>query len=120
MNACFQLAYIGPGGPEFVVVMLVLLVLFGAKDAPRMLRKLNEFIVHLRTTAENFKREVMFSDLDDRFPDPPEYDDGEAEYEVCEFDGDDDASQPYEDECVALPDAEDKPVVLESEEKHAQ
>ena len=59
----FQLAFIGPGGPEFLVVMLVLLMMFGAKDAPRILRKLNEIINQIRNTADGFKREVMYGDL---------------------------------------------------------
>ncbi len=59
----FQLAYLGPGGPEFMIVMLVLLVMFGAKDAPRILRKLNEIINSVRNTADGFKREVMYGDL---------------------------------------------------------
>lgn len=59
------MAFIGPGGPEFLVVMLVLLLLFGAKDAPRMFRKLNEIINSVRNTAEGFKREILYSDIDD-------------------------------------------------------
>jgi len=72
-DALFQLAYIGPGGPEFMMIMLVLLVMFGAKDAPRILRKLNEFINHIRTTADSFKREVMYGDLHDKPYTPPDY-----------------------------------------------
>ena len=59
----FHLAFIGPGGPEFLVVMLVLLLMFGAKDAPRIFRKLNEIINQIRNTADGFKREVMYGDL---------------------------------------------------------
>lgn len=59
-----HLAFIGPGGPEILVVMLVLLLMFGAKDAPRIFRKLNDILNQFRSTAENFKREVMYSDLD--------------------------------------------------------
>ncbi len=58
-----QFGFIGPGGPEFLVVMLVLLMMFGAKDAPRILRKLNEIINQIRSTADGFKREVMYGDL---------------------------------------------------------
>lgn len=59
----FQLAYIGPGAPEFVVVALVLLLLFGAQDAPRMFRKLNHMLGQLRHTAEHFKQEIMYGDV---------------------------------------------------------
>lgn len=65
----FHLAYLGPGGPEFLVIMLVLLVMFGAKDAPRILRKLNEIINQIRNTADGFKREVMYGDLNPSSPD---------------------------------------------------
>lgn len=64
MEQCFfHFAFIGPGGPELLVVMLVLLLMFGAKDAPRILRKLNEFFSQIRNTADGFKREVMYGDL---------------------------------------------------------
>lgn len=63
INGSHHLAFIGPGGPEILVVMLVLLLLFGAKDAPRIFRKLNDMLNHFRSTAESFKREVMYSDL---------------------------------------------------------
>jgi len=62
-DALFQLAFIGSGGPEILVVMLVLLLLFGSKDAPRIFRKLNEIINQIRNTADGFKREVMYGDL---------------------------------------------------------
>ncbi|HSR87967.1 MAG TPA: twin-arginine translocase TatA/TatE family subunit [Pontiella sp.] len=73
-----HLAFIGPGGPEILVVMLVLLLMFGAKDAPRIFRKITDLLNQFRTTAENFKREVMYSDIgDDAKPDymAGEYDD---------------------------------------------
>lgn len=46
-----------------LLVMLVLLLLFGSKDAPRMFRKLNDILSQIRRTAENFKREIMYGDL---------------------------------------------------------
>ncbi|WP_372845075.1 hypothetical protein [Pontiella sp.] len=98
------LAFIGPGGPEFLVVMLVLLLMFGSKDAPRIFRKINEMINSIRNTAESFKREIMYSDLgvdeptrpvydktDDDHDDDYEYDDGydpyESDYSDDTFDG---------------------------------
>ena len=64
MEQCLShLAFIGPGGPELLVVMLVLLLMFGAKDAPRILRKINELFSQIRNMADGFKREVMYSDL---------------------------------------------------------
>lgn len=64
----FQLAYIGPGASEFVVVALVLLMLFGSKDAPRIFRKMNETLGRLRNTAENLKHEILYGDLKDDEP----------------------------------------------------
>ncbi len=55
--------------------MLVLLMMFGAKDAPRILRKLNEIINQIRNTADGFKREVMYGDLNAEKPssdEPPD------------------------------------------------
>jgi len=94
-------AFIGPGGPEFIVVMLVLLLMFGAKDAPRIFRKLNEMINSLRSTADGFKREIMYGDLNSDATDPvadhhdPEY----AEY-IYEEDymGEDELEKDYSDE----------------------
>jgi Sec-independent protein translocase protein TatA len=64
-GALIHFAFIGPGGPEFLLIMLVLVMMFGAKGAPRILRKLNEIINQIRSTADGFKREVMYSDLSD-------------------------------------------------------
>lgn len=96
MEQCFlHLAFIGPGGPEFLLVMLVLLIMFGAKDAPRILRKLNEIINQIRNTADGFKREVMYGDLssdtpsyEDDYSDEDDYS-GEGDY----FDEDDDSAE---------------------------
>lgn len=63
LNGLNHLAFIGPGGPEILVVMLALLLMFGAKDAPRIFRKLSDMLNKFRSTAESFKREVMYSDL---------------------------------------------------------
>lgn len=62
-DGLFQPAFIGPGGPEILLVMLVLLVLFGAKDAPRMFRRMNDFLNQIRRTADHFKREIMYGDI---------------------------------------------------------
>jgi len=70
-DGLFHFAFIGPGGPEFLLVMLVLLLMFGAKDAPRILRKLNEIFNQIRNTADGFKREVMYGDI---HASPPVYD----------------------------------------------
>jgi len=104
----FSLGFIGPGGPEFLVVMLVLLMMFGAKDAPRILRKLNEIINQIRNTADGFKREVMYGDLTpDTYSEPPEFDDDE-------FHLDEEFQELEEDE------GEDEPVQEDAEEPGAE
>ena len=59
----FHPAFIGPGGPELIVVMLVLILMFGAKDAPRIFRSINEIINRMRNMADTVRREVMYGDL---------------------------------------------------------
>jgi Sec-independent protein translocase protein TatA len=93
----FHLAYLGPGGPEFLLIMLVLLVMFGAKDAPRILRKLNEIVNQVRNTADSFKREVMYGDL---HTDTPSYETPDEHDEDYGYDDDD---YYAEDACEAEP-----------------
>jgi Sec-independent protein translocase protein TatA len=110
----FQLAYLGPGGPEFLLIMLVLLLMFGAKEAPRILRTINEFINHIRSTADGFKREVMYGDLK---AEPPEDEDEEEDFDASDFDedlehnedfdyGDEDAGEQAPGDIERKPDAE--------------
>lgn len=96
----FHLAFIGPGGPEFLVVMLVLLMMFGAKDAPRILRKLNEIISQIRNTADGFKREVMYGDLN---TDTPAY-----SSETTDDGSDHDDDYDYEEEYYGYGDEDDE------------
>jgi Sec-independent protein translocase protein TatA len=108
-DSLFQIAFIGPGGPEFLLVMLVLLIMFGAKDAPRILRKLNEIINQIRNTADGFKREVMYGDLSN---DVPSYeDDDSAEY--GDFTEDDDAAENdhFAEDDGSEGDSQDEPVL---------
>jgi sec-independent protein translocase protein TatA len=117
LNGFSHLAFIGPGGPEILVVMLVLLLMFGAKDAPRIFRRLNDILNQFRSTAESFKREVMYSDLgNDPEPDRTagEYDDYGVGSQECDLDSDqepddavitDDRPSGDEGEPDAVPDA---------------
>lgn len=76
-----QLGFIGPGGPELIVVMLVLIMVFGAKDAPKIFRKINEFMASVRNTADSFKREIMYGDLNtDSVADDMSYEDDDYDY----------------------------------------
>ena len=66
------LGFISPGGSEMLVIMLALLMLFGAKDAPKILRKFYDFTAYLRRMADEFKHELMYSDLETDKPSEPE------------------------------------------------
>ncbi len=96
-EASVQFAFIGPGGPELIVVMLVLIVMFGAKDAPKMFRKINEFMSHIRNTAEGFKREIMYGDLNSE-PTAAEQSASEEAYDFVDDDHDEDYEYYGEDE----------------------
>ena len=107
LDSLTTVGFIGPGGPEFLVVMLVLLLMFGAKDAPRIFRKLNEMLNSVRNTADGFKREIMYGDVhqdvappDDEYTDDyggEYYDDSyvdDGEHELV----DEDVERDYSDE----------------------
>jgi len=85
-SAMLHLGFISPGGGELLVIVLVLIMLFGAKDAPRILRKMQDFFDELRRIANSFRHDMLYSDLYPETPlDPapdPAYE--EAEYEVDE------------------------------------
>ena len=73
-SSLFQLAYLGPGGLEMFIIILVMLLLFGSKDAPKMMRKMQDVISKIRNSANQFKQEIMYSDLDDELEDAEPYD----------------------------------------------
>lgn len=59
----------GIDGPEFVVILIVLIVVVGPKDLPKMLKALGKATARMRATANEFRRqfdEAMHeADLDD-------------------------------------------------------
>lgn len=65
MNAVVQpvLGFLAPGGGEMIVVMLALLLLFGPKEAPRILRKLLDALRKIQRTAVDFKGQILAGDL---------------------------------------------------------
>lgn len=67
------IAFISPGGGELLLVLLVLILLFGAKDAPRILRTIQEFIDKTQRTAASFRYKIMYGDLHDTSVSPPPY-----------------------------------------------
>ncbi len=114
-DGLFHFAFIGPGGPEFLLVMLVLLLMFGAKDAPRILRKLNEIFNQIRNTADGFKREVMYGDI---HADPPVYDEP-TEYDE-EYEPDDEEFFGDSEETLTPEEPEEEPEISGNEDGDAR
>ena len=63
MNS-WPLAFLAPGGGEMLVVMLALLLLFGPKDAPRILRRILDFLRQVQQSANRFKNQLLSAPLD--------------------------------------------------------
>ncbi|MFA6173706.1 MAG: twin-arginine translocase TatA/TatE family subunit [Kiritimatiellales bacterium] len=57
------IAFFAPGGGELIVVMLALLLLFGPKDAPRILRSIQNVLNKLQRAAADFRYKLMYEDL---------------------------------------------------------
>lgn len=56
-------AFIAPGGSEFLLIMLVLILLFGAKDAPRIFRSIHNALDKMQRAAASFRYKIMYSDF---------------------------------------------------------
>jgi len=63
-------AFIAPGGGEMILILLVLILLFGAKDAPRILRNIQNSLNKLQRTAADFRYKLMYGDLHGNNPGP--------------------------------------------------
>ena len=57
------IAFLAPGGGEMLVVMLALLLLFGPKDAPRILRRSLEVLRKVQQSANRFKNDLLSASL---------------------------------------------------------
>lgn len=57
------IAFFAPGGGELIVVMLALLLLFGPKDAPRILRGIQAVLNKLQRAAADFRYKLLYEDL---------------------------------------------------------
>ncbi|MCC7300642.1 MAG: twin-arginine translocase TatA/TatE family subunit [Verrucomicrobia bacterium] len=56
-------AFMALGGGELIVIMLALLLLFGPKDAPRILRSIQNVLNKLQRAAADFRYKLMYDDL---------------------------------------------------------
>ena len=74
-----ELAFISPGGGELIIIMLVLILLFGAKDAPKVFRSIQTFLDKMQRSAADFRYKMMYGDIHANTADEEPYD-VEADY----------------------------------------
>lgn len=72
------IAFISPGSGELIIIMLALILLFGAKDAPRILRTIQTFLDKMQRSAADFRYKMMYGDLHQNTTDESPYDVEEA------------------------------------------
>lgn len=89
-------AFISPSGGELIMVMLVLILLFGSKDAPRIFRSIQTFIDKVQRTASDFRYKMMYGDLQSETPEeapmqPADVEPVDAPYDIEEDDHCDEA-----------------------------
>ncbi len=106
-------AFIAPGGGEMILILLVLILLFGAKDAPRILRNIQNSLNKLQRTAADFRYKLMYGDLHT----PPPGDPSAGESSDTDDDDDEDPDDHYdEDEMLSAP-APGEPAALSPDSK---
>ena len=58
-----NLALIGPiGGPEMIMIFVVILLLFGAKKLPELARGIGKSMGEFKKAREEFEREITLSE----------------------------------------------------------
>ena len=66
MNA-MQLAFIGPiGGPEMIMIFVVILLLFGAKKLPELARGVGKSMGEFKKARDEFEREITRTEEETR------------------------------------------------------
>ena len=58
------LAFSMPGGPELIFILVIVLLLFGAKKLPELARGLGQSLGEFKKAREEFEREVHKSATD--------------------------------------------------------
>lgn len=79
------MSFISPGGGELVLIMLALIMLFGAKDAPKVLRKIQQVLDKTQRAAASFRYKIMYGDIQNSSPPEKPYD-AEKDYPEDESD----------------------------------
>jgi sec-independent protein translocase protein TatA len=71
MNTPF-LSFIGPvGGPEMIMIFVVILLLFGAKKLPELARGVGKSMGEFKKARDEFEREITRSEDEVRKPVEP-------------------------------------------------
>jgi sec-independent protein translocase protein TatA len=61
------LALVGPiGGPEMIIIFLVILLLFGAKKLPELARGVGKSMGEFKKAREDFEREITRAEVETR------------------------------------------------------
>lgn len=80
------LAFLGPiGGPEMIMIFVVILLLFGAKKLPELARGIGKSMGEFKKAREDFEHEITRSETDTRVKPAP---DKEPREEVRKESGD--------------------------------
>lgn len=64
MDSLITLALFDIGGPELMLILVVVLLLFGAKRLPEMARNFGRSMEEFKKAAKNVREEVMNADID--------------------------------------------------------
>jgi sec-independent protein translocase protein TatA len=61
------LAFLGPiGGPEMIMIFVVILLLFGAKKLPELARGIGKSMGEFKKAREDFEHEITRSEVETR------------------------------------------------------
>jgi sec-independent protein translocase protein TatA len=58
------------GGPDLIIILLIVLVLFGAKKIPELFKGLGQGMNEFRKAREEFDREIRTASQDPKSPPP--------------------------------------------------
>jgi TatA/E family protein of Tat protein translocase len=70
MNPLFAISM--PGWPEILVILLIVLLLFGAKKLPELARGLGQSLNEFRKAKDEFDREIQKSASELQIKEPPQ------------------------------------------------
>lgn len=65
MNHSLTLAIFDVGGQEMLLILVVILILFGAKKLPEMARNLGKSVETFKRAANNVRNEIVNAELDE-------------------------------------------------------